>query len=81
MKNFALIGASGYIVPRHIYTYDIVTGRLEIRGGFTDLHTVSYNEILKGNGYVLEAPRQAIEIVHAIRHAVPIGAKGEYPHL
>jgi len=51
---------------------------LEFSGGFTDLHTVSYEEIIKGNGYGLEAPRQAIEIVHDIRHAKPIGIKGEY---
>ncbi len=51
---------------------------LEFSDGFTDLHTVSYKEILKGNGYGLEAPRQAIEIVHDIRHAEPIGVKGDY---
>ena len=51
---------------------------LEFSGGFTDLHTISYEEILKGNGYGLDAPRQAIEIVHNVRHATPIGAKGEY---
>jgi UDP-N-acetyl-2-amino-2-deoxyglucuronate dehydrogenase len=51
---------------------------LEFSGGFTDLHTRSYEHILSGNGYGLEAPRQAIEIVHKIRHASPIGAKGEY---
>ena len=51
---------------------------LEFSGGFTDLHTVSYQEILKGHGYGLEAPRQAIEIVHNIRHATPIGTKGDY---
>ena len=51
---------------------------LEFSGGFTDLHTISYDEIIKGNGYGLEAPRQAIEIVHEIRHAKPIGAVGEY---
>ena len=51
---------------------------LEFSEGFTDLHTISYEEILKGKGYGLEAPRQAIEIVHAIRHATPLGLKGEY---
>ena len=51
---------------------------LEFSGGFTDLHTVSYQEILNGNGYGLEAPRQAIEIVHAIRNSEPAGIKGEY---
>ena len=51
---------------------------LEFSGGFTDLHTTSYQEILKGNGYGLEAPRQAIEIVHDIRHLEPVGLVGEY---
>jgi UDP-N-acetyl-2-amino-2-deoxyglucuronate dehydrogenase len=51
---------------------------LEFSDGFTDLHTVSYDEIVKGNGYGLEEPRQAIEIVHGIRHSKPIGLKGEY---
>jgi len=51
---------------------------LEFSGGFTDLHTVSYQEILNGNGYGLEAPRQAIEIVHEIRKSEPVGVKGEY---
>ena len=51
---------------------------LEFSDGFTDLHTVSYNEIINGNGYGLEEPRQAIEIVHKIRHSKPIGLKGEY---
>ena len=51
---------------------------LEFSDGFTDLHTVSYKEIINGNGYGLEEPRQAIEIVHKIRHSKPIGLKGEY---
>ncbi len=51
---------------------------LEFSSGFTDLHTHSYKHILAGNGYGLETPRQAIEIVHNIRHATPIGAKGDY---
>ena len=51
---------------------------LEFSGGFTDLHTVSYEEILAGNGYGLDAPRQAIEIVHSVRNSDPIGPKGDY---
>ena len=51
---------------------------LEFSEGFTDLHTVSYEEILKGNGYGIEATRQAIELVHGIRHAEVAGLKGEY---
>jgi len=41
---------------------------LEFSGGFTDLHTLSYQEILKGNGYGIEDTKQAIEIVHQIRN-------------
>ena len=51
---------------------------LEFSGGFTDLHTTSYDDILNGKGYGLEAPRQAIEIVHTIRVATHIGPKGDY---
>lgn len=51
---------------------------LEFSGGFTDLHTMVYKDILKGNGYGLEAARTAIEIVHNIRNSKPIGLKGEY---
>ena len=62
-------------------TYRSITvdgDEIEFSGGFTDLHTVSYQEIIAGKGYGLEAPRQAIEIVHNIRHAEPIGAKGDF---
>lgn len=40
---------------------------LEFSGGFTDLHTLVYKDILNGNGYGLEDARTAIEIVHDIR--------------
>ncbi len=51
---------------------------LEFSGGFTDLHTKVYQDIIDGKGYGLEDARQAIEIVHDIRNAEPIGLKGEY---
>lgn len=51
---------------------------LEFSGGFTDLHTMVYKDILAGKGYGLEAARTAIEIVHKIRNTEPIGLKGEY---
>lgn len=51
---------------------------LEFSGGFTDLHTLVYKDILDGNGYGLDAARTAIEIVHHIRNSEPIGLKGEY---
>lgn len=51
---------------------------LEFSGGFTDLHTMVYRDILEGKGYGLEAARTAIEIVHTIRNSEPIGLKGEH---
>ena len=51
---------------------------LEFSGGFIDLHTKVYEGILSGTGYGMEDTRQAIEIVHEIRNAAPIGLKGEY---
>jgi len=51
---------------------------LEFSGGFTDLHTMVYKDILEGKGYGLEAARTTIEIVHSIRNTEPIGLKGEY---
>jgi len=51
---------------------------LEFSGGFTDLHTKVYKDIIAGNGYGLADARQAIEIVHSIRNSKPIGLIGEY---
>lgn len=46
--------------------------------GFDDLHTRSYAEILCGNGFECTQSREAIELIHHIRHSTPIGIKGEY---
>lgn len=40
---------------------------LEFSGGFTDLHTQSYQKILEGRGYGIEENRAAIETVELIR--------------
>ncbi|MCR9134119.1 MAG: Gfo/Idh/MocA family oxidoreductase [bacterium] len=50
----------------------------EFSGGFTDLHTTSYQAVLEGSGFPLTTARKAIEIVHNIRHKVPVGLKGDY---
>ena len=42
---------------------------IEFSGGFTDLHTRSYEEILAGNGFGVEENRPAITTVSAIRDA------------
>lgn len=40
---------------------------IEFSDGFTDLHTVSYQNILDGKGYGLADARKSIQIVHEIR--------------
>ena len=41
---------------------------IEFSNGFIDLHTESYSNILKGNGYGIEEALQSIEIVSSIRN-------------
>lgn len=48
---------------------DISGEQLEFSDGFTDLHTISYQEILAGRGYGLEDARHSIETVNYIRTA------------
>lgn len=48
---------------------DISGEQLEFSEGFTDLHTVSYREILAGRGYGLADARHCIETVDVIRSA------------
>jgi len=50
----------------------------EFSEGFTDLHTLTYREILAGRGFGLADAKQSIETVYAIRNAKPVGIKGEY---
>lgn len=50
----------------------------EFSGGFTELHTESYKQILKGNGFGLNDVRNCIEIVYNIRNSKPIGLTGDY---
>jgi UDP-N-acetyl-2-amino-2-deoxyglucuronate dehydrogenase len=51
---------------------------VEFSDGFTELHTRSYEGILNGNGFGLEAALPSIQIVHDIRINKPVGLKGEY---
>ncbi len=51
---------------------------IEFSGGFTDLHTQSYEQILAGKGFGLNDARNSIEIVHNIRNSSPIGLVGDY---
>ena len=52
---------------------------VEFSGGFTDLHTRSYQSILEGKGYGVDENRTAIETVEAIR-SLSVNATPEHPH-
>ena len=62
-------------IPREIKaagqsTYRSITvdgAEIEFSGGFTDLHTKSYEHILNGGGFGLDEARKSIEIVSSIR--------------
>ncbi|MDX1940000.1 MAG: Gfo/Idh/MocA family oxidoreductase [Saprospiraceae bacterium] len=51
---------------------------IEFSEGFTDLHTLSYQEILAGRGFGLDDAMDSIEIVYQIRQTKPQGLKGDY---
>jgi len=51
---------------------------IEFSGGFADLHTRSYEEILAGRGFGLEESRSAIEAVSEIRTRPTLGLQGDY---
>ncbi|MDN7136787.1 Gfo/Idh/MocA family oxidoreductase [Pseudidiomarina sp. 1ASP75-14] len=67
--------ASGHRTYRSI----IADGEsVEFSGGFTDLHTQSYDQILQGNGFGLEENRVAIETVAHIRTAKLTPLEGDF---
>jgi len=51
---------------------------IEFSNGFTDLHTLSYQDILDGHGFELETASHAVEIAHTIRNSQPLGLIGDY---
>jgi len=50
---------------------------IEFSGGFTDLHTRSYELILEGRGFGLADARPAIDTVAGIRSAKPVGVASD----
>ncbi|MCA1747408.1 MAG: oxidoreductase, partial [Bacteroidales bacterium] len=51
---------------------------IEFSGGFTDLHTLSYQQVLAGNGFGVECARKSIQTVYDIRNSEIIESKGDY---
>ncbi|HUV00481.1 MAG TPA: Gfo/Idh/MocA family oxidoreductase [Bacteroidales bacterium] len=51
---------------------------IEFSVGFTDLHTVSYKDILSGNGFGLRDARESVVTAYTIRNSKPIRLQGDY---
>lgn len=51
---------------------------VEFSDGFTDLHTLSYQAVLDGNGFELDTAAQAVKLVYDIRNAKPAGLTGNH---
>ncbi len=69
------------VKKKGLRTYRAITignDTFEFSGGFTELHTRSYEHVLEGKGFLLEDAKQAINIVYDIRHQQPVGLKGNY---
>lgn len=68
-------------VAEGMRTYRSITigeDEVEFSGGFTDLHTISYQEILAGRGFGLDENRVAIDTVAFIREAELSRLSGDY---
>lgn len=62
-------------------TYRSITineDEIEFSDGFKDLHTRSYEEMLKGNGFGLDDAFESVSIVSQIRKMEPIGLLNDY---
>jgi len=51
---------------------------IEFSDGFTDLHTVSYQQILSGQGFGLKEAHSSIQTVYEIRNQAPAPLQGDY---
>ncbi len=62
-------------------TYRSITidgDEIEFSGGFTDLHTQTYQKILDGTHFSISDARPAIDVVYGIRTSTPVGLRGDY---
>jgi len=57
---------------------NIAGEEFEFSEGFTDLHTISYRDILSGGGFRLNDARNSIRTVYEIRNSKPVGITGDY---
>lgn len=74
------------VIPQHIKNEGMRTFRsikigdeeFEFSGGFTELHTKSYEGVLDGSGFRIGEARKAIELVHDIRNMETSVLQGDY---
>ena len=67
------------IAPDKPYRALTIDGRaVEYSEGFTELHTKSYEAVLRGEGFGLADVMPSIELAYAIRNAQPVGLVGDY---
>lgn len=64
--------------PKPFRTISVDNENIEFSEGFTDLHNLSYKEILNDNGFGINETLPSIEAVYNIRNAEAIGLKGDY---
>jgi UDP-N-acetyl-2-amino-2-deoxyglucuronate dehydrogenase len=77
--NYDTIPSEVKELGKRTYRSFNVNGKeIEFSDGFTDLHTKSYEQILKGEGFRISESKVAVEIVHQIRNSKPIGLVGNY---
>ena len=68
-------------IDKGMRTYRSITvanEEIEFSGGFSDLHTHSYQHILDGYGFGIEEVKNCIETVYNIRNSSPVGLNGDY---
>jgi UDP-N-acetyl-2-amino-2-deoxyglucuronate dehydrogenase len=64
---------------QRIFRSILVDGEeVEYSEGFTDLHTLTYKEILAGRGFGLKEARQSVEIAYTIRNSKTSELTGDY---
>jgi UDP-N-acetyl-2-amino-2-deoxyglucuronate dehydrogenase len=77
--NYDYIPAEAKQANKRTFRAITVDGEeIEFSEGFGNLHTRSYEEILRGNGFGLDEAMNSIETVHDIRAATPVVPKGDY---
>lgn len=81
--NYDYIPEDTKLLGQRTYRSIKVDGKeIEFSGGFTDLHTKSYEHILSGGGFGLEEARRSIEVVSNIRKQdIVVGSSSAHPFI